>query len=108
MSYEVLTKPQHTNTQEIPMALTPFEIRLELLKMSETALKDDYFARCETIHNEWQRQCDNARQQGLELPVYPTKPPFYTEQQVIDRADKLNGFVSQTPQTEVKVTRKNS
>ena len=37
--------------------MTPFEIRLELLKMAKDMLYDDYFGTRERISNNWQMQC---------------------------------------------------
>ena len=36
--------------------MTPFEIRLELLKMAKDMLVEDYFGKREAISNEWKIQ----------------------------------------------------
>lgn len=78
------------------MSLTPFEIRLELLKLAKDMLEQDYQAKREVAHNNWQVSSENARIQGQTLPTQPEYPPFPSETDIITKATTLNGFVSQT------------
>jgi hypothetical protein len=80
------------------MSLTPFEIRLELLKMAKDMLSDDYFGKREQIANEYATKCDIAKIHGTEIPTHPGFPSFPTEAEIIAKATALNGFVSQIPQ----------
>lgn len=87
------------------MSMTPFEIRLELLKMSKDMLEQEYFVKKETTHNNWQVETENARIAGQTLPKQPDFPSYPTETEIIAKAQTLNGFVSQIPQ-DVKTSTK--
>jgi hypothetical protein len=80
------------------MSLTPFEIRLELLKMSKEMLEQDYYAKKEQLSQEWQVKVENARHAGQIPPEHPAFPVYPSESDVIAKATTLNGFVSQIPQ----------
>lgn len=86
--------------------MTPFEIRLELLKMAQTMLEQDYYGRRESISNDWQVKVDNARHAGQLPPDHPGFPPYPTEVDIISKANTLNGFVSQLPQVLEKTSKK--
>jgi len=86
--------------------MTPFEIRLELLKMAKEMLVEDYYTKKEQITNNWSTQVDAAKQSGATLPVHPEMPAYPTESEIIKKAAELNGFVSQTPTVETKTTKK--
>lgn len=86
--------------------MTPFEIRLELLKLSKDMLGEDYFARREVSHNNWQTACENARQRGEPIPQQPDYPAYPNEAEIIAKATALNGFVSQIPQALDKPSKK--
>jgi hypothetical protein len=74
--------------------MTPFEIRLELLKLAKDMLEQDYFAKREVSHNNWQVSTENARLAGTSLPNQPELPQYPSEQDVIVKAQSLNTFVS--------------
>lgn len=82
--------------------LTPFEIRLELLKMAQTMLEQDYYGKREVIANQYATDCDDAKVQGKTPPTHPGFPAYPSEAEVIAKAQVLNGFVSQIPMTETK------
>jgi len=86
--------------------MTPFEIRLELLKMAQTMLEQDYFGKRESISNDWQVKVENARHAGQHPPDHPGFPSYPTEIDIIAKAQTLNGFVSQLPQTSEKSSKK--
>ena len=73
---------------------TPFEIRLELLKMAKNMLYDTYYAERDKITQEWNIKCDTARSKGETPPEHPALPPIPSEQDLISKAQTLNGFVS--------------
>jgi hypothetical protein len=77
--------------------MTPYEIRLELLKMAKDMLTDDYYGRREIISNSWQTEIESARLKGETPPSHPGFPEFPNESEIIKKAEALNGFVSQTP-----------
>ena len=86
--------------------MTPFEIRLELLKMAQTMLEQDYYGKRESISNDWQVKVDSARHAGQLPPDHPGFPPYPTEADIISKANTLNGFVSQLPQALEKTSKK--
>jgi len=87
--------------------MTPFEIRLELLKMAKDMLTDDYYGKREIISNTWHAQLEIAKINGGELPVHPGSPSFPSETEIISKAQTLNGFVSNIP-LETKTTKKST
>lgn len=82
--------------------LTPFEIRLELLKMAQTMLEQDYYGKREVIANQYATDCDDAKVQGKTPPTHPGFPAYPSESEVIAKAQTLNTFVSNIPITETK------
>ena len=74
--------------------MTPFEIRLELLKMARDMLNDDYFGKREQISNQWAVDCEQAKIKGEEPPKHPGFPSFPSESEIIAKAKTLNDFVS--------------
>ena len=73
--------------------MTPFEIRLELLKMAKELLTDDYFNNKDRIQGQWQADCEIAKYKGELGPKHPPYPDYPTEKDIIDRAITLNEFV---------------
>lgn len=89
------------------MSMTPYEIRLELLKMAKDMLTDDYHTKSDALQQQWHTQVDAAKIAGTPSPDYPALPAFPTEDEIVKKAEALNQFVSQTtPQPEVKVKAK--
>jgi len=87
--------------------MTPYEIRLELLKMAKDMLTDDYHTRRDSLSQQWHTQVDAAKIAGTSSPDFPALPPFPTEDEIVKKAEALNQFVSQTtPPPEVKITKK--
>ena len=75
--------------------MSPFEIRLELLKMAKEILEQDYFGKRDQVSNDWQVKVENARHAGATPPDHPGFPAFPDEKSIIEKAMTLNGFVSQ-------------
>jgi hypothetical protein len=89
--------------------LTPFEIRLELLKMAKDMLNDDYYGKREQISNDWQTKVESAKINGGTIPDHPGFPAIPTETEIIAKATALNGFVSNIPQdTKATISKKSS
>lgn len=88
--------------------LTPFEIRLELLKMAKDMLADDYYGKREQISNDWQTKVDSAKINGGTIPDHPGFPAYPSEIEIIAKAQVLNGFVSNVPQDTIKTISKKS
>ena len=87
--------------------MTPFEIRLELLKMAKDMLTEDYYGKREQVSNDWQVKVENARHAGIQPPEHPGFSAYPTETEIIAKANALNGFVSQIPQ-DIKTTKKST
>ncbi len=77
--------------------MTPFEIRLELLKMAKDMLSDDYYGKRESISNQYASQCEYAKLNGQPVPDHPGFPSFPNESEIVTKANALNGFVSNIP-----------
>ena len=77
--------------------MTPFEIRLELLRMSKEMLTEEYYSKKEQISSDWSTKVETAKQSGTPPPEHPAMPAYPTEKEVIEKAVTLNGFVSQLP-----------
>ena len=74
--------------------LTPFEIRLELLKMAKELLLEDYNSSKERLINEWHVKVESAKLNGQAIPDHPDFPTYPSENDIINKAQSLNGFVS--------------
>ena len=74
--------------------LTPFEIRLELLKMAKDLLLEDYTSSKDRLTNEWHVKVESAKLNGQAIPEHPAFPTYPTENEIINKAQALNGFVS--------------
>ncbi len=74
--------------------LTPFEIRLELLKMAKELLMEEYHSNKDRLINDWQVKVDTAKLNGQQIPDHPPFPTYPTENDIINKAQTLNGFVS--------------
>ena len=83
--------------------MSPFEIRLELLKMAKDMLNDDYYGKREVISNDWSTKVESARHAGQTPPAHPGYPAYPSEAEIIAKAQVLNGFVSNIP-TDIKPT----
>jgi hypothetical protein len=88
--------------------MTPFEIRLELLKMAKDMLVEEYHGKKEQVSQDWHVKVENARHAGGVPPEHPAMPSFPTEAEIVAKATQLNGFVSQIPQTTLEKTSKKS
>lgn len=76
--------------------LTPFEIRLELLRMAKELLMENYYSEKERLSNDWNVKVDVAKLNGQPVPEHPAFPTYPSEADIINKAQTLNGFVSNT------------
>lgn len=81
--------------------LTPFEIRLELLKMAKDMLVEEYYGKRDQLQEDWRIKVEVAKLNGGAIPDHPTMPAYPSETDVINKAKELNGFVSNTPTDKV-------
>lgn len=75
--------------------MTPYEIRLELLKMAKDMVTEDFYSKREQISNQWNIQVEEDRKSGKELTALPELPSYPSEDEIITKAVKLNSFISQ-------------
>ena len=89
--------------------MTPFEIRLELLKMAKDMLMDEYYNNKDRLNQDWHIKCETAKLKGEIPPEHPALPVIPTEEDIITKAQALNGFVSNivSEQPAAKVLKKN-
>ena len=97
----------NTERKTLMSNMTPFEIRLELLKMAKDMLNDEYYGKREQISNDWQTKVESAKLNGGAIPDHPGFPAIPSEQDIIAKASALNGFVSNIP-LEIKATKKST
>lgn len=74
--------------------MTPYEIRLDLLKMAREMLETDYHSRKEKLKDVWHMESSRALEAKLPLPAHPELPAFPSESEIIAKAKLLNAFVS--------------
>jgi len=73
------------------MSKTPYEIRLDLLRLANEILLQPVFHRRSALEMEW-----SAKRDANPTEPFPNLPDFPTGAQVIDEAERLNRFVSQS------------
>jgi hypothetical protein len=74
------------------MSKTPFEIRLELLKLAKDSLFEPVYHKRDALKDEFfSKQSDENK--GT-IP-FPTLPGFPSTDDIIAEAEKLNKFISQ-------------
>ena len=66
-----------------------YQIRLELLKMAQEALNNEYFTKVDMVRTDWQNRVSDG-----EKPSKPELPPIYTMDEIVAKAKILNDFVS--------------
>jgi len=71
------------------MSKTPYEVRLELLKLAQGILSDPVYSNRDTMINEW----EHRKELDKTIP-FPTFPKFPTTEDIIEEAEKLNKFIS--------------
>jgi len=74
--------------------MTPFEIRLELVKLARDMLNDEYHSKRGFVEIGWNNQVQSAMQNQKALPDTPEFPQYFTEEDVIVKASRLNEFIS--------------
>ena len=73
------------------MSKTPYEIRLELLKLSNEIISTPVFQQREALLNEYHSKLTEENRDKMS---FPTLPDFPTINDVISKAEELNKFVS--------------
>ena len=75
------------------MSQTPYEIRLELLKMAKEIVEQNWHAIKEKHMLQWTTAVEIAKEKNQPIPEHPVIIPLqYTE--IMSVAEQLNGFIS--------------
>jgi hypothetical protein len=79
------------------MSKTPYEIRLELLKLAKDSLFEPVYQKRQIIMDEYMAKREiYPGQEPPTTPVpFPTMPGFPDTDSIIAEAEKLNKFISQ-------------
>ena len=79
------------------MSKTPYEIRLELLKLANEILLTPVYQTREAKLQEWQasREVYSNETAPRDLKPFPTLPDFPSTTEVIAKAEELKRFVDQ-------------
>ena len=75
---------------------TPFEIRLEVLKMAQDLYMSNWYANKEKAQTEYQTKFQIAERDGQVFSESLDVPDFPNEVDIIAKAEKLNAFISNT------------
>ena len=82
------------------MSKTPYEIRLELLKLAKDSLYEPVFQKRQNLYEEFQSKREvfvgmsGPTEEQLALK-YPIMPDFPSTDDIVAQAEKLNKFISQ-------------
>jgi len=79
--------------------MSGYQIRLELLKMAKEMLEQEFFNQKETVNLNWEAKVEAAKATGEPTPIHPGFPTYPSENDIINKAQNLNGFVSNQPTT---------
>ena len=70
------------------MSKSPYEIRLELLKLANEVLLTPVYHKRSALEMEW-----SARRESNPSEAFPTMPEFPTTEKIIAEAERLKAFV---------------
>lgn len=76
------------------MSKTPYEIRLEVLKMAQDIELHHYQSNCDAIMRNWETSVETARVRNETPPEMPEMPVFPTEQVIVSKAQFLGEFIN--------------
>ena len=73
---------------------TPYEIRLEILKISKDLLMEGYYQKREEERSNWEVETENAKTEKRPISILKYSNSLPTEDQIIEKEKKLNDFIS--------------
>jgi len=76
------------------MNMTPYEVRLELVKLAKEMLSEDFHTKTSIIQNKWQNEVAISNNRNENPPALPLMPEYFTEYDVVQKALRLNDFIS--------------
>ena len=74
------------------MSKTPYEIRLELLKMANEILQTPIYQKRDALLQEYHSKITDANRDSL---PFPTLPDFPSSTDIVSKAEELKKFVDQ-------------
>ena len=74
------------------MSKTPYEIRLELLKMANEILATPVFQKRQALADEYHSKLTDANRADV---TFPTMPDFPSSTDIVAKAEELKKFVDQ-------------
>jgi hypothetical protein len=74
------------------MSKTPYEIRLELLKMANEILQTPIYQKRDALLQEYHSKITDANRETL---PFPTLPDFPSSTDIVSKAEELKKFVDQ-------------
>jgi hypothetical protein len=74
------------------MSKTPYEIRLELLKLAKDSLYEPIYQKRNALSDEYHSKLTDANRDNLS---FPTLPDFPSTTDIIAKAEELKKFVDQ-------------
>lgn len=75
---------------------TPYEVRLEVLRMAQDTEMQHFYANRENQVNRWQTAVETARIRNETPPEMPAMPEFPTEETIVKKAQFLSEFINNT------------
>ena len=75
---------------------TPYEIRLEVLKMAQDVEMQHFHANSERLMNNWQTGVETSRIRNERPPEAPPLPEFPSEDTIVKNAQFLGEFINNT------------
>lgn len=73
---------------------TPYEIRLEVLRMAQSLVVDEFHIKRETLLRQWDSAVESAHRKGEDGPKMLDMPTFPTENDILYTASRLIEFVN--------------
>ena len=74
------------------MSKTPYEVRLELLKMANEILQTPIYQKRQALTDEYHSKLTDANRETL---PFPTLPDFPSSTEIVSKAEELKKFVDQ-------------
>ena len=81
--------------------MSPYQIRLELLKLAKDNLTNSWFAKKESVDKNFDNTVKFVQDQNIsfpnsatQYPKYPELEPFPSEDDIVAKAIRMNDFIS--------------
>lgn len=96
------SKLAHTHTRRNKMKeISAYQIRLELLKLSKEILSENWYNKREVVIRDYENELryvddQNSKSLGkvIKYPAFPSMGSYPSEEDIIEKAIRMNDFVS--------------